>query len=125
MGGGKRVKLSQLAKATLFSLAQQLPFEMCLSAVSYYFASQNLLHTAVVAVAAAFCAGWDLARALLRPRSIKTMPDGAVAFVNDNSVQRISAGEALRHRSASPNKCMLEYLRPQVRSRWMQVCIRI
>jgi len=43
-------------------------------------------------------AGWDLARALLRPRSIKTMPDGVVVFVNDSSVQRISAGEALKHR---------------------------
>jgi len=43
-------------------------------------------------------AGWDMAKALLRPRSIKNMPDGTVAFVNDSQQPRISAGEALKHR---------------------------
>ena len=38
-------------------------------------------------------------RAMLRPRSVKTLPDGVVVFVNDDgAVQRISSNEALRHR---------------------------
>ncbi|KAL6749507.1 kinase-like domain-containing protein [Haematococcus lacustris] len=57
-------------------------------------------------------AGWDLVRMLLRPRSIKTLQDGTVVFVNDNSQQRLSAGEALRHRfmkqAAEPGSIFIE-----------------
>jgi hypothetical protein len=43
-------------------------------------------------------AGWELAQALLRPRSIEVDGDGGVTFTNDSSAPRISATQALRHR---------------------------
>jgi hypothetical protein len=44
-------------------------------------------------------AGWGLAQALLRPRSIEVGDDGSVSFIsNGGAPQRISATEALRHR---------------------------
>lgn len=44
-------------------------------------------------------AGWALAQALLRPRSIEVGDDGSVAFTASNGApQRISASEALRHK---------------------------
>jgi hypothetical protein len=43
-------------------------------------------------------AGWELLKGLLRPRSIKTLDDYTVEFVNDGAAQRLSAAEALKHR---------------------------
>lgn len=43
-------------------------------------------------------AGWELAQALLRPRSIEVDSSGGVTFVNNNQVIRMGAREALRHR---------------------------
>jgi hypothetical protein len=43
-------------------------------------------------------AGWELAQALLRPRSISVDGEGGVAFANDSAVPRVSASQALRHR---------------------------
>ncbi|GFH32301.1 serine threonine-kinase chloroplastic-like [Haematococcus lacustris] len=62
---------------------------------------------------------WDLVRMLLRPRSIKTLQDGTVVFVNDNSQQRLSAGEALRHREVGKGSNKVQG-RQQVYSTWRQ-----
>ncbi|KIY99127.1 putative Serine/threonine-protein kinase SNT7 [Monoraphidium neglectum] len=43
-------------------------------------------------------AGWSLARALLRPRSIEVADSGVVSFVNKGEQLRLSAPEALKHR---------------------------
>ncbi|GBF87958.1 hypothetical protein Rsub_00670 [Raphidocelis subcapitata] len=44
-------------------------------------------------------AGWQLAEALLRPRSVEIGDDGSVSFIGSGGApQRISATEALRHR---------------------------
>ncbi|KAI8473395.1 MAG: kinase-like domain-containing protein [Monoraphidium minutum] len=43
-------------------------------------------------------AGWSLARALLRPRSVAVADNGVVSFVGGGGPARLSAPEALRHR---------------------------
>ena len=53
-------------------------------------------------------AGWALAEALLRPRSIEVGEGGSVSFIGSNGApQRLSASEALKHRRAPPSASFL------------------
>lgn len=55
-------------------------------------------------------AGWALARALLRPRAVEVAESGHVSFVGGpaGAPQRISAADALRHRSVCVGGCVGE-----------------